>query len=158
MSLHSAFYGQAFKDSEIKTSKIGSQYGSVLVTVPNGQDEEGRDQHLFVRLLVFQDNVEELAKIKRNDRVYAEGALSVAIYQSDKGPRPDLTLKAHHVRRTAIGKDKPKREADRASASNTASSFVGPATRERPQGQGRPLRSSLLAFARAHREGSMRVR
>jgi hypothetical protein len=72
MTLHSAFYGQAFKDAEVKESKSGSRYASVLATTPNGQDEHGKDQNLFVRVLAFAENVDELAKIKRNDRVYAE--------------------------------------------------------------------------------------
>jgi Single-strand binding protein family len=142
MTLQAAVYGQAFKDAEVKESKSGSQYGSALITVPNGTDEEGRDQHLFIRLLAFQENVAELAKVKRNDRVYAEGVLSISIYQSDKGPRPDLTLKAHHVRRTQIGRDKPKREREpeHAGAPVTASSFAGPSPyahqRPKPQVQG----------------------
>jgi single-stranded DNA-binding protein len=127
MSLHAAFYRQAFRDAEVKSSKSGSRYGTLLATVPNGQDEEGRDQHLFIRLLAFQENGEELAKIKRGDRVYAEGALEVGIYHSDKGARPDLTLKAHHVRRTAIGKDRPKRDPAEPS---------GHAHREKPHVQG----------------------
>jgi single-stranded DNA-binding protein len=137
MSLHAAFYGQAFKDSEVKISKSGSQYGSVLIAVADGQDEDGKDKSLFIRLLAFQENIPELAKIKRGDRVYAEGAFSVAIYQSEKGPRPDLTLKAHHVRRTAIGKDKPKRETSENHSAITPSSFAGPRVRERPEIQGR---------------------
>jgi Single-strand binding protein family len=133
MTLHAACYAQAFKDAEVKESKSGTQYGSLLVTVPNGTDEEGRDQHLFIRLLAFQENVDELAKIKRNDRCYAEGVLSVSIYQSDKGPRPDLTLKAHHIRRSAIGKVRPKREPDQGGTP----SFADPVTRHRPPIQGR---------------------
>lgn len=148
MTLHAAFYGQAFKDAEVKESKSGSQYGSALITVPNGTDEEGRDQHLFIRLLAFQENVGEIAKIKRGDRCYAEGVLSVSIYQSDKGPRPDLTLKAHHVRKTAIGKDRPKRETDskssfagevyepRRTVQVTERNFSEPHQRERPRVQG----------------------
>jgi hypothetical protein len=134
LSLYAALYGAAFKDAEVKESKSGSQYGSALITVPNGTDEEGRDLHLFIRLLAFAENVEELAKIKRGDRCYAEGVLSVAIYVSDKGPRPDLTLKAHHVRRTQIGKDRPKRERepDHAGAPVSRPSFAGEVYRREP--------------------------
>ena len=132
MTLHAAFFGQAFKDCEVKESKGGSRYATVLAVMPNGQDAEGKDQNLFIRVLAFQENVDELAKIKRNDKVYAEGTLSVAIYQSDKGPRPDLTLKAHHVRRAQIGKDKQKR-----TDSGGTPSFAGSVySREKPQIQG----------------------
>ncbi len=129
MTLHAAFFGQAFKDAEVKESKSGSRYGTLLATVPNGQDDEGRDQHLFIRVLAFQENVDELAKIKRNDKVYAEGTLSVAIYQSDKGPRPDLTLKTHYVRRAQIGKDKQKRTDPSGTPSFAGSVY----SREKPQ-------------------------
>jgi single-stranded DNA-binding protein len=110
MTLHAACYGQAYKDAEIKSAKSGNSYGTLTLAVANGQDDEGREQHVFIRLICFQEHVYELAKIKKGDRVYAEGSLTVGIWQGDKGPRPDLSLKAHHVRRTAIGKDKPKRE------------------------------------------------
>jgi single-stranded DNA-binding protein len=133
MTLHAAVYGQAFKDAEVKESKSGSQYGSALITVPNGTDEEGRDQHLFIRLLTFQENVDELGKVKRGDRLYAEGALSISIYQSDKGPRPDLTLKAHHLRQTQIGKDLPRRERE----SDAASVCFGGGN-QKPKAQDRP--------------------
>jgi single-stranded DNA-binding protein len=110
MTLHAACYGMAHKDAEIKRAKSGNRYGTLTLSVPNGQDDEGREQHLFIRLIAFSEHVDELAKITNGDRVYAEGSLSVGIWQGEKGPRPDVTLKAHHVRRTAIGKNKPKRE------------------------------------------------
>ena len=50
------------------------------------------------------------------------------VWSSDKGPRPDLNLKARFVRRTAIGKDRPKRDHapdDRSQASHQLSSAMG---------------------------------
>ena len=110
MTLHSTFYGSAFKDAEVKESKSGNRYAAAVIAVPNGSDDEGHDQNLFIKVLAFQEFAEELAKLKKGDRAYCEGSLDVKVWTSDKGPHPDLTLKAHHVRRTAIGKDRPKRE------------------------------------------------
>ena len=106
--IHSAFYGTARRDAEIKASKSGSKYATALLAVPNGADDEGHDQFLFVKVVAFQEFTDELGKLKHKDRCYAEGALDVKVWNSEKGPRPDLTLKAHYVRRTAIGKDRPK--------------------------------------------------
>ena len=110
MTLHSAFYGAAFKDAEVKESKSGNRYATALIAVPNGTDDEGHDQNLFIRVLAFHEFADELAKLKRGDCAFCEGSLDVKVWTSDKGPRPDLTLKAYHVRRTAIGRDRPKRE------------------------------------------------
>ena len=110
MTLPCAFYGAAFKDAEVKESKSGNHYLTALIAVSNGTDDEGHDQHLFVKVIAFGEFAPELGKLKRNDRAYCEGTLDVRVWTSDKEPRPDLNLKAYFVRRTAIGKDKPKRE------------------------------------------------
>jgi single-stranded DNA-binding protein len=106
MSLHSALYGTAIRDGEVKESKSGSIYGTVSVITPNGVDDTGKEIGQFVKIFAFKEDTPEIAKIKKGDRVYAEGQLTASIWESDKGPKVDLTLKAFHIRKTAIGKAK----------------------------------------------------
>jgi single-stranded DNA-binding protein len=110
MSLHSALFGTAIRDGEVRESKAGNFYGTVLVAIPNGTNDDGKDISQFVKIFAFKEDTPEIAKIKKGDRVYAEGNLTASTWESDKGPKVDLTLKAFHIRKTAIGKDRPRRE------------------------------------------------
>ncbi|MGA7328394.1 MAG: hypothetical protein WBX25_28860 [Rhodomicrobium sp.] len=40
MSLHSALYGTAVRDGEVKKAKPGNSYGIATVAIPNGQDND----------------------------------------------------------------------------------------------------------------------
>ncbi len=110
MSLHSALYGTAVRDGEVKQAKSGSSYGVVTVAIPNGTDDNGKDVSQFVKIFAFKEDAPEIAKIKKGDRLYAEGNLAASIWESEKGAKVDLTLKAFHIRKTQIGKDRAKRE------------------------------------------------
>jgi hypothetical protein len=137
MSLQAAFYGAAFRDGESRESKSGSKYGTLLAIVPNGSDENGNESTVMVRVLAFQDNVEELAKLKAWDRVYVEGNLTIKIWEGEKGPRPDLTLRANFVRRTQIGrkpdrspKPEPEHFVNAINGADRLPAFLGPPPRE----------------------------
>jgi single-stranded DNA-binding protein len=136
MTLHCAGYGAVIKDPEIRESKSGSEYANILVSIDNGADAEGKELTLVLKLFVFSDLVEEARKLKKADRCYFEGSANqIKIWESDKGPKPDIQIRLHHLRRTATGKDKPKRERepDQSNGANAAYSSA----RERPQVQGR---------------------
>src|SRR5262249_24222675 len=113
MTLHCAGYAAVIKDPEIRQAKSGSDYPNIMVSIDNGVDAEGKEQSLVIKLVVFSDLVEEVRKRKKADRCYFEGtAGQIKIWESDRGPRPDIQIKLHHLRRTQIGKDRPKRETD----------------------------------------------
>jgi single-stranded DNA-binding protein len=109
--IESAIYGSATRDGEIKQSKSGNNYGVVQLAVREGQDENGKEQFSYVKVMIFNDGMDEVLKIKKSDRVYCEGALEAKIWESDKGPKVDLTLRAFFLRKTGIGKERPRREA-----------------------------------------------
>jgi single-stranded DNA-binding protein len=107
-----------------------------MASIDNGTDAEGKEQSLVIKLVVFSDLVEEARKLKRGDRAYFEGtAGQIKIWESERGPRPDIQIKLHHLRRTQIGKDRPKRETD--SKTSSAGSVYEPHRRQAPAVQGR---------------------
>ena len=136
MTLHCAGYAAVIKDAEIRQSKSGSAYANIMVSIDNGTDAEGKETNLVLRLVVFSDLVEEARKLKKADKCYFEGSANrIKVWESDRGPRPDIQIKLHHLRRTQIGKDRPKRETD--SKTSFGSGGVYQHTRERPPIQGR---------------------
>jgi single-stranded DNA-binding protein len=134
MTLHASFYGAVFKDAEVKESKSGNRYASVLIAVPNGTDAEGREQSLFLKVFAFQELTDEAASLRRGDRAYIEGTLDAKIWQSERGPKLDLTVKASHLRKTRTAKDKASRSQSFA-PKNPAIALHH--TRQAPQAQGR---------------------
>jgi single-stranded DNA-binding protein len=108
MSLNCAGYGAVIKNPEIRQSKTGSEYANILVSIDNGVDADGKETTLVLKLIVFSDLVEEARKLKKSDRAYFEGTSGqIKIWESDRGPKPDIQIRLHHLRRTAIGKDRP---------------------------------------------------
>jgi Single-strand binding protein family len=136
MSLQCAGYAAVIKDPEIRQSKSGSEYANILVSIDNGTDADGKETNLVLKLIAFSYLVDEARKLKKLDRAYFEGtANQIKIWESDRGPKPDIQIKLHHLRRTQIGRDKPKREREpeHASAPVTASNFARPPyQREKP--------------------------
>ena len=49
--IQAAFYGTAFTDCEMKESKKGSKYATLLALTSNGADENGNELSLMVKLL-----------------------------------------------------------------------------------------------------------
>jgi hypothetical protein len=108
MALHTAFFGTAIKDCEAKESKNGTRYANILVATSNGNDAEGAEERLIVKLAIFGDLIEEAVQIRRDDRLYCEGTATVSVFLSQKGPRPSVNIVAHHLRRPRIGEMRPK--------------------------------------------------
>jgi single-stranded DNA-binding protein len=144
MSLHCAGYAAVIKDPEIKQSKSGSDYANIIVSIDNGTDAEGKETSLLLKLIAFSDLVDEARKLKRLDRAYFEGtANQIKVWESDRGSKPDIQVRLHHLRRTQIGKDHPRRDAE--SKQSFAGAIYRPAPehagpsyrRERPPVQGR---------------------
>jgi hypothetical protein len=110
-AIESAIFGSAVRDGEVRTSKAGTDYGILTLSIRDGQDENGKDHFSYVKVMVFNEDIlPEVLKIKKSDWVYCEGALEAKIWDSDKGARLDLSLRAFYLRRAGIGKDRPKRE------------------------------------------------
>jgi hypothetical protein len=81
MTMHAAIYGAAFRDAEVRESKAGSKYASVLAIVPNGTDEARNDTTIMIRIMAFHDNIERLSQVKAQDKLYAEGRMSCKVYE-----------------------------------------------------------------------------
>jgi single-stranded DNA-binding protein len=141
MSLNCAGYGAVIKNPEIRQSKTGSEYANILVSIDNGVDADGKETTLVLKLIVFSDLVEEARKLKKSDRAYFEGtAGQIKIWESDRGPKPDIQIRLHHLRRTQIGKDKPKPEGSKGIAGRQLSEGTfraEPHRREKPYVVGR---------------------
>ena len=67
--IQAAVYGTAYTDYEMKESKKGSKYATLLALTSNGADENGDKSSLMVKLLVFADHLEEAQSIKKDDRM-----------------------------------------------------------------------------------------
>jgi single-stranded DNA-binding protein len=109
--IESAFWGSATKDGEVRESKSGNSFGIINVAVNEGkQDDAGKDVVTYLKVLLFGQLASKAGEIKRGDRCYTEGTLSAGIWQSQDGPRLDLSIRAFRFERTGIGKQRPRRE------------------------------------------------
>jgi hypothetical protein len=61
--------------------------------------------------------------LKKLDRAYFEAtANQIKILQSGRGRKPDIQIRLHHQKRTAIGKAKPRRKPGQGGTPNFAGS------------------------------------
>jgi single stranded DNA-binding protein len=140
--IETAFFGVIGSDTiELKTSRSGTPWASFSAGVTTGTTDDGKDILQWVRVSCFAETAERVAaSFKKNDRCYVEGSLKLDHWTDKQGEQKHgLSVSAFKVEKvgvSAIGRNKPKREADQNNGTITASSFVGP-SRERPQVQGR---------------------
>jgi single-stranded DNA-binding protein len=100
------------KDGELRTSQAGNAYGLVtLMTSSGNTDDQGRDIPAFLKCLAFGETATAAANLRKGQKVYVEGVMSVGIWQpADGGPKLDLSVKCSKLEPTQIGRNKPKRE------------------------------------------------
>jgi single-strand DNA-binding protein len=105
--IEAAFFGALGRDAELKTSKAGKKYLRLNVRVGNGDGAQ------WVGVMVFGDEAEELApKLLKGCRVYCEGKLSLDEWTAQDGSkRHGLNVMSFHCRLSAIGRNRPKSDA-----------------------------------------------
>jgi single-strand DNA-binding protein len=140
--IEGALIGIAGSEPELKMSKAGKPYCSFSVGVDAGEDDEGKERLEWVRCTCFGPVAERLAAtLHKGEKVYAEGNLRLDRWEAKDGQqRFGLSMacfKAEKIGSSAIGRNKPKREADQNNGTITASSFAGPHVGERAPAQSR---------------------
>ena len=134
--IEAATWGIATRDGEVRQLKAGNDFGIVNIAVSEGKtDDAGKEVSTYVKVLLFSGLAHEAGNIKKGDRCYVEGSLGAEIWNgaTDGKPRLDLSIRAFKFERTQIGKNRPRRENGH---EIPASSFAGPAQREKPHVQG----------------------
>jgi single-stranded DNA-binding protein len=115
MSIDCAFFGFLAADAEQRTSQAGKPWARLRVGV--GKDE----QIQWVSVAVFGKAAEAAAKLKKGDRCYVEGTISINSWTGSNGTeRHGLSVAAFKCERThAIGRGRDKPQRDRASSNRT---------------------------------------
>ncbi len=120
-NIESAFIGRVGSDPELKTSAEGKPWAAFNIAV--GKDEATQ----WVRVAVFGARAEELAgPLKKGDRVYVEGNLTMRTWEKSGEKRAGLNVAAWKCERLAqIGrnkssKSKPLPESDHSAPLSTA--------------------------------------
>ena len=150
--IEAGFFGSLGREVELRTSKSGKPWASLLIAVETGEeDADGHTKAQWIKVAVFGENAERLAGAAKGTRLYVEGTLKQEEWKDkdgfDKHGLSVAAWKCEKVGSSAIGRNRPKIEKKfeqtepapyvrNASASITASSFAGPAMREKPRVQG----------------------
>jgi single stranded DNA-binding protein len=102
-SIECAFSGRVGSDPELKTSLSGNPWTAFNVAIGQGDDAQ------WIRVAVFGARAEELAvQIKKGDRIYAEGNLTMRTWEKAGEKRTGLNVAAWKVEKVgAIGRNKP---------------------------------------------------
>lgn len=109
--LECAFEGVLGRDPELRQSKAGKPFASLALAVVTGKGEEGGDLTTWVRTTCFGETAVEIAAaVKKGDRVYVEGSLTVSQWNDAHGEvRHGLNVAAWKVKPLGlIGERKPK--------------------------------------------------
>lgn len=116
MTIEAAFFGFLSADAEQRTSPAGKPW--VRLNVGVGKDETLQ----WVSVAVFGKAAEKAAGLKKKDRVYIEGNLSLRSWRgSDGTERHGLSVASFKCEPThRIGRNKPKREDRRDAAPSPA--------------------------------------
>jgi single-stranded DNA-binding protein len=106
MSIECAFSGFMAADAERRTSQAGKAWTRLRVGV--GKDDDVQ----WVSVAVFGKYVEAAAELKKADKVYIEGTISLNTWKGGDGvERAGLSVAAWKCEQThLIGRNKPKRE------------------------------------------------
>lgn len=103
-SIEAAFFGRVGTDPELKTSSAGKPWAAFNVAV--GQDDDTQ----WVRVAVFGAVAQDLVgTLKKSDRVYVEGNLTLRTWEKDGVTRAGLNVAAWKCERLGqIGRNKPR--------------------------------------------------
>ena len=103
-----AFYGFCAADAEARTSEAGKPWTRMRVGVGKGDDIQ------WVGVAVFGHAAEEAASLKKADKVYVEGRLTLDSWRGQDGvERHGLSVAAFKCERThQIGRSRPSRDRD----------------------------------------------
>jgi single-strand DNA-binding protein len=109
--IETAFEGTLGRDPELKTSKAGKPFASLALAVVTGKADAGGDAATWIRATVFGETAEEIAAtVKKGDRVYCEGSLTMSQWNDAHGEvRHGLNVAAWRCKPLGlIGERKPK--------------------------------------------------
>jgi single-strand DNA-binding protein len=109
--IETAFEGTLGRDVELKTSRSGKPYASLALAVATGKTDDGSDVTTWIRATCFKELAEEIAAtVKKGDRVYVEGTLTLDTWQASNGEqRTGLNCAAWRCKPLGlIGERKPK--------------------------------------------------
>jgi single-stranded DNA-binding protein len=108
MSIDCAFFGFLAADAEARTSQAGKPW--VRMRVGAGKDE----QIQWVAVAVFGKAAEAAGKLKKGDRCYIEGTITINTWKGNDGvERHGLNVaafKCEQTHRIGRSRDKPKRD------------------------------------------------
>jgi single stranded DNA-binding protein len=109
--IETAFEGTLGRDVELKTSRSGKPYASLALAVTTGKGDDGGEVTTWVRTTVFGEVAEEIAAtVKKGDRVYCEGTLTLSQWNDAHGEtKHGLNVAAWRCKPLGlIGERKPK--------------------------------------------------
>jgi single-stranded DNA-binding protein len=108
MSVECAFFGILGRDAELKISKAGKKYVRLNVRVGDGDGAQ------WLNVTAFDEKAIEAAdKMMKAARVYIEGSIKLDEWTAQDGSkRHGLSVMSWYCRLAAIGRNKPKRNAD----------------------------------------------
>lgn len=105
MTIECAFFGFLAADADARTSQAGKSWVRLRVGVGKDQDVQ------WINVAVFGKAAEAAAHLKKQDRVYIEGAIKLDAWRSKDGlERHGLSVAAFKCEPThRIGRNNPKR-------------------------------------------------
>jgi single-stranded DNA-binding protein len=125
-----ACWAMVTRDGERKTSAAGNAYGMVTLSSDSGHaDEQGKPLSAFIRVFGFGELAPVAASLRRGDRAYLEGSLSLGIWQPETGPaKLKLSVRASRLEKTAIGRSRPPAPRRRGAGAPPGSRPASPAS------------------------------
>jgi single-strand DNA-binding protein len=105
-------YGRAPRDGELRQAKSGKDWCRLTLAVDAGSDRETGESHtLWVTVLAFGRNAEELARVIKGETVAAMGRIEQNIWTTREGTeRQDLNLIADSILTGRSGRVRGKRQ------------------------------------------------
>jgi single-stranded DNA-binding protein len=122
MTIDCAFYGFLGADADARTSKAGKPWVRLRVGV-------GKDDDLqWVNVACFGKAAENVAELKKSDRIYYEGIIKLDTWKGNDGiERHTLAVSAFKCERThKIGRAKERRTSEPARGEQHAINADGP--------------------------------
>jgi single-stranded DNA-binding protein len=122
VTIDCAFYGFLAADAEPRVSQAGKDWVRLRIGV-------GKDDNVqWLSVSVFGKAAEAAAELKKMDRIYCEGTLKLDAWRGNDGTeRHGLSVAAFRCERTHnIGRNRPKRDADRPARDDAPRSDTAP--------------------------------
>lgn len=121
-NIETAFIGRVGNDPELKTSASGNPWCAFNVAVGSGDNTQ------WLRVAVFGARAEELAgPLKKGDRIYVEGSLTLRAWESAGEKRFGLNVAAWKCERLGqIGRNKPPKSRSFPEGDNPAPMSTAP--------------------------------